>query len=60
MKTNFKVRYVGGYYNIISDVYEIDTARDRFLIVDHTDGYFMWVDTESCKLYKEDSKEVMK
>lgn len=32
-----------------SKVYDIDTNRDRFLVVNE-DGFFRWVDTDDCKI----------
>lgn len=32
-----------------SKVYDIDTNRDRFLVVNE-DGFFKWVDTDDCKI----------
>lgn len=45
------VYYNGGYSDCPehSEVYAIDSVRDRFLIVSESDGYFKWVPTEDCK-----------
>ena len=53
MKTNFTVCWDGGYYNIYSEVYAIDTTRDRFLIVDD-DDWFKWVSIDECRIERED------
>ena len=53
---NFKVIWDGDYYNIYSEVYAIDTARDRFLIVDDH-GWFKWVPTDECRIDKEAEDE---
>lgn len=34
-----------------SKVYYVDPNRDRFLITDN-EGYFIWVKTEDCKIWK--------
>lgn len=50
---NFKVIWDGDYYNIYSEVYAVDTTRDRFLIVDDH-GWFKWVPTDECRVVKEE------
>lgn len=48
-----KVYYDGGWKDDCpehSEVYAIDTRRDRFLIVSESDGRFKWVPTEDCRL----------
>lgn len=53
---NFKVTWYDEYdIGHISKVYAVDTTRDRFLVVD-SHGYFIWVDTNLCKI-EEDSHE---
>lgn len=48
--TNFKVVWFDEYYyEHLSRVYYIDSARDRFLVVNDA-GKFVWVKTEDCKL----------
>ena len=39
MKPNFEVIWDGDYYCIRSEVYAIDTTRDRFLIVTDNDWF---------------------
>ena len=51
MKTNFTVCWDGGHYCIYSEVYAIDTNRDRFLIVDG--DWFKWVPTDECRIVEE-------
>ena len=52
---DFKVYYDGGYSDcpFESEVYAIDTVRDRFLIA-NGDGYFKWVATTDCRVLKEE------
>lgn len=51
---DFKIEYRGtcGDYGTISRVYEIDPARNRFLIVDEN-GQFKWVCIYDCVLCEE-------
>lgn len=44
-----EVIWDGGRYTIRSEVYAIDTTRDRFLIVDDYD-FFKWVPTDECQI----------
>ena len=53
--SNFKVVWDGDYYNIRSEIYAIDTTRDRFLIVTD-DGWFKWVPTDECRIYKKEKE----
>jgi len=49
---NFKVYYDDGDYSGISEVYAIDTNRDRFLVC-KSSGKFLWVNTGDCILEEE-------
>ncbi len=50
---NVEVYYQGEHYfgTLRSKVYYVDPNRDRFLITDN-EGYFIWVKTEDCKIWK--------
>ena len=52
----FKVEYDGYHDCIVSEVYAVDSTRDRFLIVDRS-GRFKWVDCDDCKIYGWDEEE---
>lgn len=56
MMLNFEVNYYDGNYFGASKVYAIDTVRDRFLVV-NARGKFIWVNTESCIIKKEEKKD---
>jgi hypothetical protein len=52
---NLKVVWFDEYdCQYVSEVYCIDSVRDRFLVVNDA-GNFVWVKTEDCKL--EDSED---
>ena len=46
----FKVEYDGSYSVIVSEVYAVDSTREKFLIVDRN-GRFKWVDCDDCTIY---------
>jgi hypothetical protein len=53
--TEFYVRWYDSYdCPHVSKVYFIDSARDRFLVINDESGYFHWVDTADCELFDYD------
>lgn len=47
----FKVVFSKGTIELISLVYAVDAARNKFLISDYR-GSFMWVDINNCTVYE--------